>query len=355
LGEAGYRVECFCYGKYTDYVLGSKYISFGKSFDSCPDAVDYLVNDYPVKAHRPVLFTLPDPPAYYVDLHQDALKEKFILFSAGEPGKVVYWMDKSNISNLARKHGFTVPWSLKLSKGDPFPRNLDYPVFTKSANSTEGGKVDEGICRSEEELKARIEGMVSKDFLVMQYIRKVKEINYFGIAIKDHVYIDYHDLRERFPVDGYGYYNSFHLCEYDEMHDRMVNMIKETGYQGLFDVEFLVPDDGKMYFTEVNFRVDGEVYKMIPGINMPDYWCKLVDLPEGMLPERLETKKNGFWGMTEINDFKISVLSGKVGFFKWLYQFITADKLMLLNFRDPRPAMIRLSNSIKSRLHISHT
>lgn len=348
LGEAGYGVECFCYGKSTGYILGSKYVRKGLSFKSCQEAIAYLIKDYPAKEEKTILFTLPDPPQYYVDLHQNELISKFIIFNAGEAGGIIHWMDKFNISSLARKYGFIVPWMIKLNKNDAVPKNIKFPVFIKSAKSTEGGKIDEGICYTDDELTSRIHNLTSGQFIIMEYVKKVKEINYFGIAIKDHVYIDYHDVRERFPKDGYGYYNSFHICDYDAFHQRMVDMIKETKYQGLFDVEFLVDEDGRKCFTEVNFRVDGEIYKLVPGINLADYWCKLVDIPN-KLPERLKTGKDSFYGITEVDDFRISVLTGNVNWAIWLYQFLKADKRSLINLKDFRPLFIKIRDVLKRK------
>lgn len=349
VGEAGYKVECVCYGPCSDYILSSKYVVKGNAFKTCEDAIHYLIEEYPIKENKSVLFTIPDPPAYYVDLNLDVLSKKFILFNAGEPGKIVYWMNKHNISKLAQKYGFNIPWAIQLSKGNSLPKDLSYPVFVKSTISTLGGKRDEGVCNSRQELENKISGLISEDFIVMQYIKKTKEINYFGIAVKGHVYIDYHDVRERFPNDAYGEYNSFHKCAYDDFHSRMIAMIKETNYQGLFDVEFLVDEKGNYYFMEVNFRVDGEIYKLALGIDLPDYWCRLVNCPNNILPEKLETKKENFIGITEITDFSNSVLSGQMNFIPWFWQFISADRRMLFNFKDPMPVIIRIWGIIKRR------
>ena len=80
-------------------------------------------------------------------------------------------------------------------------------------------------------------------------------------------------------------------------------MIKETGYEGLFDVEFLEDINGKLYFMEMNFRVDGGIYKVTPGVNLPKEWCRLVNVDKDDLPEALTTKKARFTGMTEVQDF----------------------------------------------------
>lgn len=353
LGEAGHnKIECFCFGLKPNYILGSKYVSKGMSFSTCEDATEYLVKEYPVKELKPVLFTLPDPPAYHVDLHKDVLEKKFVLFNAGEQGRVVYWMDKMHLSDLAQRHGLSVPWSIKLSKDEKIPDNLNYPVFVKSIVSSLGGKMDEGICYSKEELERKRAGLISHEYVVMQFIKKVKEINYFGLAIKDKIYIDFYDVRDRFPKGAYGFYNIFSRCKHDELYDKILDMIRETKYQGLFDVEFLVDEEGLYYFMEINFRVDGTIYKLAEGVDLTDYWCRLVDLVDTELPKTLAIKKEKFVGMSEINDFRNSVLSGQVNVFVWLWQFLTADRRMLFNFRDPKPIFILFVDVIKTRLHL---
>ena len=52
--------------------------------------------------------------------------------------------------------------------------------------------------------------------LVMKYIRKKKEIDYFGVSINGKVYIDFNDEISRFPDGAYGYYGPFMRCKNDE-------------------------------------------------------------------------------------------------------------------------------------------
>lgn len=347
LGEAGYRPEVYCYGENEDYILKSKYVSQGKQFKTAEDVVSFLINDYPTLPEKPILFTIPDPPAYFVDLNQKKLRDKFILMSAGRDGQIGFWMNKKNIARLAEKHGLKIPWIRELSKDDVIPDDLEYPVFTKSIKTADGGKCDESICYSKCELEERKKTLHAKRFVVMKYIEKVKEVNYFGIAIKGHVYINFIDERSRFPKGAYGHYNIFKECPQDDVYKKIKAMILETGYEGLFDAEFLQDADENLYFMEVNFRVDGAVYKLSPGINLLDEWCKLVKMTSSELPDSLPIKKKKFVGMTEVDDFKVSVLGGLVNPFVWLYQFITADKHMLLNFKDPKPAITRVLNEVK--------
>lgn len=353
LGEAGYRPECYCYG-YSNYLLASRYISKGRLFKSKENAFYFLLNEYPCNEEKPVLLTIPDPPAYFVDLHKDELEKKFILQNAGAAGRVAYWMDKNNICQLAQKYGFDLPWSVVLNKNSEIPQNIEYPIFTKGLQSVGGGKCDEGICFSKAELQQKIKSMHSDNFLVMKYIHKKKEINYLGIAKGGKIYIDYHDIRERFPAGGYGHYNRFVKVKKDDFYQRIVDMMKETQYEGLFDVEFLLGQDDVMYFMEVNFRTDGEVYKLCEGVNLPAEWVRLAKLRNDELPEYLNTKKASFVGITEIDDFRHSVMSGEVNIFKWIWQFITADRRMLFNLKDPMPFFVKLWQPIKMRYDKSY-
>lgn len=347
LGEVGYKPECYCYGDDSDYLLASRYISVGKKFPTIHEVLAYLLNDYPKYDKKPILLTIPDPPAYYVDLHKAELEKKFVVMSAGKSGAIVYWMSKKNIGALAVKNGLTIPWTIEQNKSELIPDGLEYPVFTKSVATIEGGKGDESICYNKMELEERKKYISSDRFLIMKYVEKAKEINYFGMSLKGHVYINYKDERTRFLPGSYGHYSKFMACEKDELYLKIVSLIKDTGYEGLFDVEFIQGTDGELYFLEVNFRVDGTVYRLSPGVNLPAEWCRLVNTPQDELPSELQTGKNVFTGMSEYQDFKDSVIGGKVNVFVWLYQFLKADKHATFNIKDPKPFFYKVFERIK--------
>lgn len=348
LGEAGYRPECYCSGNHCEFFMASRYVSKSKHFKSVKDTFDYLLQEYPCYQDKPYLFTIPDEPAYLVDMHYDQLKEKFILMNAGGQGRIAYWMDKRNQAEIAPKHGLCVPWTIEIAKHGDIPDTIEYPVFTKSVKSVDGGKKDEGVCRNRSELERKRDEMMSNTLLVMKYIRKKKEIDYFGMSINGKVYMDFHDEISRFPDGAYGYYGAFMRCKNDETYQKCVSMMEEIGYNGLFDIEFLLGDDDVLYFMEINFRADGAIYKLAEGVNLPAAWCELACSTE--LPECLPIKKDYFVGMTEVQDFKLNVLIGHKNPFKWFWQFCTADRHMLFNLKDPKPILVRLL----SLLHFKH-
>lgn len=55
--------------------------------------------------------------------------------------------------------------------------------------------------------------------------------------------------------------------------DKAKKFIKETKYSGLFSMEFLRGKDGQIYFTEMNFRNDGNSFCVTAaGFNLPLVW-----------------------------------------------------------------------------------
>lgn len=360
IGEIGKKIEVYCFGEFCEYLLASKYVSVGKSFKSKEQALQFLLKDYPTHEEKPILLTIPDPPAYLVDLHKDELEKKFIVMNAGKSGNVIHWMSKLNIAELAKKYGLTLPWTIVINKDERIPDDLEYPVFTKSENSTEGGKGCEGIFWNKSELEEKCQSVKTDRLIVMQYIQKVKEVNCFGISLDGHVYLDYYDERMRFTIDKYGHYNTFKRLSDSALQsmgggktESIKSMILETGYNGLFDVEFIQGKDGRLYFMEVNFRCDGELYKLVPGLNYPSEWCRLIEMKEAglSLPDKLDLGKERFTGINETSDFRENVLTGKVNIFTWLYQFLKADKRMLVNLKDPLPFFVKVSTRLKKKLN----
>lgn len=209
IGETGRKIEVYCFGEGCEYLLASKYVSVGKSFKSKEQTLQFLLKDYPTYEEKPILLTIPDPPAYLVDLHKDELEKKFIVMEAGKSGNVIHWMSKLNIAELAKKHGLTLPWTIVINKDESIPDDLEYPVFTKSENSTEGGKGCEGIFWNKSELEEKRKSVQTDKLIVMQYIQKVKEVNCFGMSLDGHVYLDYYDERIRFTPEKYGHYSIF--------------------------------------------------------------------------------------------------------------------------------------------------
>lgn len=270
LGESQHIVDVITYGD-CDYLLSSKYIDCGKKFKSRKEALNYLIKDYPSYKDKPILFTIPDPPAYDVDCHLDEIKKKFIVMNAGKQNSLTKLMQKDYINQMAHQCGLNIPYTIIVKKGSKLPDISKFPVFTKSiCSTTGGGKGDEFICYNQCELEDKVK-KIQNDFLITQFIFKKKEINYYGIAKNGNIYIDYKDERTRFSNHAYGHYSMFSLCEKDKTYDSIIQLMKKTKYEGIFDVEFLEDEAGILWFLEVNFRTDGAIYRLSPVLIYPIY------------------------------------------------------------------------------------
>lgn len=84
----------------------------------------------------------------------------------------------------------------------------------------------------------------------------------------------------------------FSLAPHDELHARLVEMIKEMDYEGLFEIEFLLDQDEEMNFMEINLRADSFIWCLTAGQNQPALWCRLMQLPEEQLPDELTLEGN---------------------------------------------------------------
>lgn len=351
MGNAGYGVVGY-FVREMKFVLKSRYLTKYFLFDSVKEAVDAMLRDYPVSEDRPFLMLGWDVAAYEISLRQNEFEKRFVVSSLGKQNQVAFWMDKRNQMALARKHGLNVPWMKVLSKGDAVPEGIEYPVFTKGLVSAIDVKNDEAISYCEEDLRKRLDNLKCDRCFVMSYIRKKKEINFFGFAVKGRVYIDYRDCADRFPKDAYGNYATFSLAPHDELHARLVEMIKEMDYEGLFEIEFLLDQDEEMNFMEINLRADSFIWCLTAGQNQPALWCRLMQLPEEQLPDKLDTGRKRFTGMVEERDFREAVLGGQISVIKWLWQFLTAKRHQIVNLKDPLPAIWYVAEMLDRRIRI---
>lgn len=333
-GEAGVKPICVVYGAKEGLVFSSKYPSVKHYEESAEKCLEYIITNYSNITPKPFLFGSNDTAAGIINEHYDQLKNNFYLESANnKEGEVVRLMDKWKMYQMAEEYGLKVAKTILLDKGEEIPGNIEYPVFTKSLRTIDGGKSDEKICKTREELISFILQCHSKKIMIQTFIDKKFEFNYYGYSY-DGVFIPYENHRPR-PYDGaLTGYHVFIPAVNNELYERVNAMMKATGYNGLFTVEFLVDKNDIYYFMEVNFRHDGDTYLLTPGINIPMEYCNRVlgtsSVQKGPLKKKIV-------GMRELVDYVQSVKTGKMSKIKWIWDFITADSHILWNFQDNRP------------------
>ncbi len=339
LGEAGLRPVAIIIKGKIEFVGSSKYISKTIYVQDIQETVEVLQKEFGKMDLKPFVYITDDYFLEYIDEHYDDFKESYIVSNAGSNGRIAYYMNKDHINQLARDCGINVPMSAVVPKGK-IPTNLKYPVITKAISSTSGAwKKDSFICNSESELIDAYSKIKGETILIQEFIDRKGEFNIDGISVNhgksvflsmvtDYIYLvpgrysTYMDVKNTFDK---------------KLSDQIKQIIERIGFEGIFDGEFMVGKDDKVYFLEINFRPNAFNYaSTCAGMNDPYLWAK--GMLEGKVQDNCYKKiPNGFRAMVENSDFKDRVLSKRVSALKWIIDFIKCDCHFYFNIHDIRP------------------
>lgn len=350
LGEVGIKpIAIMLKGNHIPLVEKSRYVgqvirssSFGESMA--------ILRTFADPKCKPFVYTSDDNHQSLLDLQYDLLKDDFFFFNAGEKGRVTYYMDKDNICQAAKECGFAIAYSEVLKRGE-MPKSIHYPVITKTLNPYEyGWKRDVGIYYNAQELEQAYTQMVSKTLLVQEYIEKKNELSMQGFSIDGGriVYLPFKRQYFRFTKTTYGSYCYYYTFNDEELRQRITQLIRNTGFTGNFEIEFIEKADGSLVFLEINFRHALSNYaSTIGGINLPYEWAKatLLHHIDGLAPTR-----DYFTAMYEPKDFSHFVKTGQIGRLRWLKDFFAADSYYLWNRRDVRPVISFYWTKMKRKL-----
>jgi D-aspartate ligase len=114
-------------------------------------------------------------------------------------------------------------------------------------------------------------------------------------------------------------------------------MIEEIGLEGIWEYEFLVGKDGKMYFMEINFRntVIGWA-TTVAGMPNITLWCK--SMQEGHIADNCyKNIPEGFTTMAECFDYDARVKAGLLSHKEWMKQYKSVDAKLYKGRKDFRP------------------
>lgn len=318
----------------------SKYISKCYFVNTVEEGYKLVINEYGHydQEHKPYILFSDDKSIGYFDLHYDEIKDKFICYNAGETGRINEFMDKNRILQLAKKHGFNVLDSYVVNKGE-IPNNLIYPIITKDISPNSGSwKSDVFICQNEQELINAYEKIVSPIVLIQRFIDKKNEYALEGFTISQG--------REMFIATAMtwkylieGYYSPFHnvtMFTDKEMEQKLLAMFTEIGYEGIFEVEFLIDKDNTFYFLETNFRASAWNYTgSVAGMPLSFLWVK--SMSNGYIDPSDSKEFEDFTSMSEVIDFGKRVDTGKISIAEWLKDFKEAKCTYYYNKDDMAP------------------
>lgn len=323
LGENGIAPIYIAVKHRIDLGVKSKYVSCVHKVDSVEEGYRILLKEYGNEKIKPFLLTSDDRTTGYLDERYDELKDKFILFNAGEAGRITEFMDKEKVLELAKKHGLKVLDTRVLNKGE-IPADLDYPIITKSISPNVGGwKSDVHICKSKEELEKAYETIESPLVLAQKFIEKKNEFCLDGFsANKGKDFFVGIASTYKYLIPGYysPYMDVFNFTN-EEMRKSLNSMMEEIGFEGVFSIEFLIDEYDNYWFCEINFRNSTWSYaSTVAGMPLAYLWART--MLEGKIPEDAEKViPEGFTAMVEPIDYSKRIELGLCTPGEWLADF----------------------------------
>ncbi len=322
-GQKGIRPYVILYTPYHKcYVPHSKYVESGWSCSEEYELIACISSNFNEKDNKTVIVATNDIVADILDRHFEELKDICYIPTVIPAGELNRIMSKEYMSHLAKEVGLNVPqtWILENSE---IPSSIDYPVITKAISSVQGSKANIKVCYNADDLRAFISHQQECSIIQIQrYIEKEFEFQLLGVSLNagEEVLIPgrTHIVRPK------GLDNTFFLS-FDKLevsHDLLVKQsiefIRRTGYSGPFSIEFLRDrNTGLDYFTEMNFRNDGNAYVVTAaGTNIP--YIYYLSLTGGDYKKEIkESCVNKTYMAPEFYYFT-RMLVGEVPFIEWL-------------------------------------
>lgn len=320
----------------------SKYLQKVYFVENADQQYELLLKNFGQEIYKPFVYPCDDNITTICDQHYDELKDKFYISNANTNGRITLYQNKNNINQLAIKYGLNVARTW-ITKRGVIPDDIVYPVMTKTIASTAGAwKEDYYVCKSEKELLNAYSKIKGTDLLLQQYINKKTEIALDGVCVNNgNQYITIASRYTYALPDNYSaemvISNYASIPHYAETKEALDGMFKEIGYDGIFEVEFMVDAEEKLWFLEINFRSSTWNYAATKlGMNLPILWAD-AQIHDG-LPLHAEKKiPNGYKAMAELPDFGWRVLKKRISLKDWIHEVKTCDCLYFYNKRDMKP------------------
>lgn len=352
LGENGIKPICVIIQGAVRLASKSKWIKELHFVDGIEEGYKVICQLFSAEINKPFLYACDDKTTSFLDNRYHEIMDKFYFSNAGTDHRVTYYMNKNNINILALKYGLNVLNTWVVPKGE-IPEDLEYPIITKSISSIEGGwKDDVFICKDEEELNKAYEKIRSKTVLLQKYLVKKNELCLDGmIANNGNDFVITIAATYNYILPD-KYSNAMTITNFEEsgLHKKINDMLREVGYTGIFCIEFLLDDEGKLYFCEVNFRNSGWSYASTKaGMPLPILWAK------ACLGE-LDTEKcmvkipKGFTAIVEFSDFDTRVRGKMISFRQWFREVRSCNCLFYIGQKDWKPFFSFLFAKLKGKL-----
>lgn len=340
LGEQGIEPVYIAIKHRSEVASKSKYVGCVHHVASIDDAFDVLVSNYGDEAQKPFVYTTDDDIQSLLDIRYDELEDSFILFNSGSAGRTTAFMDKKAILDAGCSCGLRTLPTVVTDRG-VIPEGLEYPIITKAISPNDGGwKSDVFICQNADELAEAFMSIQSEKVLIQRFVRKKTEVCFEGFSVDGgrKAFLPFYTTYD-YNIEGY--YSPFMTVHGVDLPEDLIEGIRKLlthiGFEGIFEIEFLVDADGSLYFSEINFRNSTWSYiGAVLGMPIPYLWSQCME--SGQIPDDLyKAVPAGFKAMVEPIDYQKRVVEGDVEAADWLADFKTVDCPFYFNAEDREP------------------
>lgn len=322
----------------SSWITRSRFVKYYHVVKTKKSALGILIEEGRRNLSKSIILATSDSLAVFLDENYQLLNDSYILSGCKVRGKMYRWVNKINQYNLADK--YQIPYAQTwIIRDKIIPQNIIYPCLTKPLNSIIGGKKDLVLCNSEEELKEYLYKHSYVEVIIQRYIKKTCEVQLLGCSLDSGslVIIPGMTYKPLTSKTGAAYY-----LEYDDIIedfpylDNCRKMLFELGFTGLFSIEFLVDNENKYYFLEINLRNDGNsLITTLAGSNLSYLYYMYIYKYDIKFENFKIVKKRS---MMRGDSYITFLLKNKGrGFLLFLKLLFKTDRFFIFNYKDPLP------------------
>ena len=369
LGLAGYDVEImrvFSRRPAKDDILASMipdaYSRYVKAFHTCilrgktQNGAEALLAAADSE-RKMLLIPTDDISAYIVDEFYDRLRGRYIMASVSDTqGELCHLMSKGVQKSLASSCRLPVPGSCVITcNGGRYeiPEGVSYPCFIKPDVSCKSSKKRMKKCGSEEELREALDEIVKTaepDLLIEDYVPIKRELSVLGLCIDGKVLCPGliaatsggYGARRGVAAAGVSIPPACNDVISGSLMEKIRTFMRSTGYNGLFDIDLVETEDGRIYFLEVNLRYGASGYVVTcEGINLPGMFADFMLKGQTVADEEevMALRKNKNKGLTFVSEkVLLENYADRAAALEEIEEAIsTADVHFVSNDADSRP------------------
>ena len=350
-GEAGHKCVLVWVKEDAHTPKESRYVETYHEVKNVNEGMELILSLYGNNPKKNIISTDNDEIVTLLNANRERIEDKFFYFGTNQNGMMQKAMQKEYQCALAQRHNMGIPKSEIVKVGE-MPHELKYPIITKVLDSTDykHWKGYQVVCENEGELlnayQTTFADFGSHDKILLQeFVEKQNELQVEGVSLNggEEIFLPIQVLSHRQHKNGYGTFKYAEQYHYgDELINNIQALLKDIGYTGVFEVEYLVGKDNKLYFLEINLRYTLFNYLMTRmGVNLADVWASSV-ISGRLKSENVKISSTPKSVIYEDRDFQLSVLHGDLKCGQWVSDFIKSDCYLILNRKDWKPVLFYL-------------